>query len=166
MPMTTDSADTKIAQQPAETGFHLNIPDAATHDLSSPKDTVVCDTFNGCGDAGCYFPIDWQSAQTASAWCGLYQANPRTTLSLCRNPDGYNLATVTYFIGGEMMITIHLDFFYDPVTGAYVQDQLYNWPEFLTSCLVVPNGPLLLRASCEGPATGLQLTCPTDAGRG
>jgi len=114
------------------------------------------------------FPLDWQSAQSPSAWCGLYEDSPLTSLCLSRTGDGYDEATLSYFEGGEMMIVAELFFLYDPRTGKLVAQLFGVTPtQSLTCEFRTPDGPpnpaVDLRA-CFG--TPLQPVCAParDAG--
>ena len=114
-------------------------------------------------------PLDWQSAQSLSAWRGLYKDSPPTSLCLLQSGDGYNEAVLSCFEGGEMMLVMELHFLYDPRTGKLVA-QLFGVTvtEPLTCQFRTPDGPpnpeVILGACRMG--TPLQPVCvpAPDAG--
>jgi hypothetical protein len=115
------------------------------------------------------FPLDWQSAQSLSAWCGLYENSPPTSLCLSRTRDGYDEAILLYFEGGEMMLVMELHFLYDPRTGKLVAQLFGVTPSQSVTCeFRTPDGPpnpeVILGACRMG--TPLQPVCAPapDAG--
>ena len=84
--------------------------------------------------------FDWETAQLPAAWCTAYSARPPTNLSFSQTSDGYNVAAVQYFTGGEMMLVDSNLFLYDPVTGQFVAELWVSL--FMVGCWVgTPNGP-------------------------
>ncbi len=127
--MSSDSATTVVvspAQYDASRAEAVSaIQDAAATDLTLPCN----DIYSGTYDSGTWpFPLDWQTAQSASAWCGMFPNEPSTGLSLCQTSDGYNEAEITYVIGGEMMLVDRVFFLYDPAFGLFVEELYARTP--------------------------------------
>jgi len=116
------------------------------------------------------YPVDWQSAQSPAAWCEMFdETSLPDGLCLSRTSDGYNLAILDYFVGGEMALHFNAFYLYDPTTGRLVAT-LYaeDWLTPLTCTFRTPDGPanpMLDGQSCRG-GTPLRPVCmPTyDAG--
>jgi hypothetical protein len=87
-------------------------------------------------------PLDWQSAQSPSAWCGMYQSTPRTSLCLLQTSDGYNEAVIAAFEGGEMAMVAQAFYVYDPQTGKLVAQLFAVTPTQPLVCeFRTPDGP-------------------------
>jgi hypothetical protein len=112
-------------------------------------------------------PLDWQTAQSLSAWCGMYQANPPTSLCLIPNSDGYNQAVISYFEGGEMPVVWESFYLYDPATGKLVASLSAETYSVQVTCWFrTPDGPANPTVYSDECREGmpLQPACAADAG--
>ncbi len=115
------------------------IHDTAATDLSLPCQSIAAVAYDSGISA---FPLDWQSAQAPSAWCGEYLNNPSTGLCFCQTSDGYREAEITYDIGGEMGIVDRTFFLYDPTSGLFVEELHARTPFAELECWIgTPGGP-------------------------
>lgn len=131
----------------------------------------LCQTVSSLAyDSGAsLFPLDWQTAQSLSAWCGMYKAVIGVaSLCLIPNSDGYNQAVITLSPEGELAVLLWYFYLYDPATGELVADLwAESDPRQVTCVFRTPDGPanptVVWPGSClEG--TPLNLVCAADAG--
>jgi hypothetical protein len=144
-------------------------------DASSPKDaagtdlTLSCQTtVSGSDDAGTLmFPLDWQSAQSLSAWCGMYQSWPPTSLCFSQTIDGYKEVQILYDVGGEMLIVNRVFFLYEQGSGRFVEELSAGLGSPLECWIGTPNGPSNPAVDPHGcsllGATPLQPVCAPTA---
>ena len=170
-PKAVDASGTSETLGPSDAsgaGETLGPSDASgTGETLGPSDASFACQFvfsETCDPQGCGFPVDWVSAQAASAWCGSYSP-PGATLSLCHAGNGYDQAVLSYDIGGEMAIVDRVFFVYDSTTGRFVQELYKRFPtggpavcwlgtsDGPTALVMDPPGP------CPGPETDLQPIC-------
>jgi len=172
-----DARNTSEPLVPSDaSGVNLTVgpPDASGTNRGLGEDaSFACSSVSTetCDPESCAFPVDWASAQAPSAWCH-GDTPPNLTLSLCHANNGYDLAVLSYDIGGEMFIVDRVFFVYDSATGRFVQELYKRFPGGTAVCwqgtsdgpaapVVDPRGP------CPGPEIALQPICSplsTDGG--